>query len=210
MIEEVEEFRSELNPHFFADGSSFEHGEIKVVDSRTAKNRIDARFGARPETWRSGEARSIEPLGEASRAFPVAARNNVGANVCDAEVCRFQRGRTRIGKFQREAALEGRNPINPPARHSTIGKTAHAACESLAMTERQIEHVADHQALRNILRGKRFFTAKIVPVLYAADAAGWSFEPTGERVGVAQQLFIGVRHQQRAAALEAARDRSLQ
>jgi len=47
------------------------------------------------------------------------------------------------------------------------------------VTERQIEHVADHQALRNVLCRKRPFSLQVVPVLHAGNTTGWPFEPTG-------------------------------
>ena len=96
MVEQIEEFSSELNTHSFADVRSLEHSEIKVVDSGSAKYGIDPRFGARSPIWRSREATGVKPLAEVAAAcFLVASGNNVGPNVSDSKVCGFQRGRAR-------------------------------------------------------------------------------------------------------------------
>jgi hypothetical protein len=61
------------------------------------------------------------------------------------------------------------------------------------MTERQIEDVTNDQTLRDILRRERTLSVEIVPVLNLSDAArGPVLEPTGQRIGVRQQLGVGV------------------
>ncbi len=78
------------------------------------------------------------------------------------------------------------------------------------MTKGEIEDIADHESLRNILRGERLFSFQIVPILNLPDAAGRTFQPTGQGIGVAQEFRIGIGDQHGTAAGEPARHRSLQ
>src|SRR5579863_3340765 len=67
VVEDVEEFRAELNARLLADHGPLEHGEVEIVDSRSAKARINASLVSESPLecatgGRSGKARCIEPL----------------------------------------------------------------------------------------------------------------------------------------------------
>ncbi len=73
------------------------------------------------------------------------------------------------------------------------------------MSEGKIEDVTQYQALRNILRGQRAFAGEIVPILNLSYSARSSIlKPTGERVGIAEQLRVGIGSKQSPSALEPA------
>src|SRR5579864_2531523 len=180
MVEQVEELRSELDSQLLSDLGSLEAGGVKPLAKVVAAG------------------------------FLGASGNNIWPNVGDPEVCRFQRSRPGEADLQREAALEGRDAVDAPTGNHAVRQSAHARQELLAVAEGKVEHVADDQALRNVLRRERAFSLQVVPVLYARNATGWSFEPAGECIGVAQEFCVGVSDQQRTAALEPARHGSLQ
>src|SRR5580693_7888669 len=115
MVEQVEELGSELDAHSFANLSFLEDREIKVVDSRSAKCRVNACFGARSKIWRVGEASGVKPVCKAAASgFLVASRDHVRPDVPYSKICRFQRSRAGVGNLQREAALECGDAINSP------------------------------------------------------------------------------------------------
>ena len=73
MVEEIEELRSELNPHPFANVCSLEDRKVEIVDPRPTKNGIDARLRSGTEVGRCGETTGVKPLTEmATTRFSVA------------------------------------------------------------------------------------------------------------------------------------------
>jgi len=148
MIEQVEELRSELNTHSLAQISLLEDSEIKVVDSRSTKDGINPRFGARSPIWWGRKAARVEPLAQVAPAgFPVASGNNARSNVRDSKVRGFQWGRARVSNLQRETALESGDAIDAPTGNYAIGQPAHARQVFSAMTERKVQNVADDESL---------------------------------------------------------------
>src|SRR5271156_2058061 len=51
VVEEVEEFRSELDTHFFGNRGSLEDGEVKVFGPVTAKGCVHTRLAAESPVW---------------------------------------------------------------------------------------------------------------------------------------------------------------
>src|ERR1700685_492375 len=180
MVEEVEELGAELDAHSFANLSFLEDGEIKIVDSGSAKRWVNARFGARPKVWRVGKTGGVKPVGKAAAAgFLVASRNHIGPDVPHSKICRFQRSRAGVGNLQREAALECSDAINAPAGNHAVRDSVEVRCEPPAVSEGKVENVTDHQPLRNVLGGQRVFSLQVVPVLHAANSTGRPSEPAG-------------------------------
>src|SRR2546425_5555008 len=79
------------------------------------------------------------------------------------------------------------------------------------MAERQIKHVADHEALRHILGGQGPLCLQVVPILNLSHATGArSLKPGGERVRGSEELCVGIGHQHGSTASEAPHDGCLQ
>src|SRR5712692_3663722 len=79
------------------------------------------------------------------------------------------------------------------------------------MAEGQIKHVADHEALRDILGGQGPLGLQVVPILNLSHApSASSLQPGRERVCVREKLCVGIGHQHGTAASEAPHDGCLQ
>src|SRR5713226_7129328 len=79
------------------------------------------------------------------------------------------------------------------------------------MAERQIQHVADYQALRHILGGQGPLGLEVVPILNLSHASSASpLQPGGERVRGSEELSVGIGKQHSTAASEAPHDGCLQ
>src|SRR6058998_2023992 len=79
------------------------------------------------------------------------------------------------------------------------------------MAERQIQYIADHQALRHILGGQGPLCPQVVPILNLSHAPGSrSLKPRRERVRRRDELCVSVSHQHCTAAFEAPHDGCLQ
>src|SRR5208282_397344 len=92
--------------------------------------------------------------------------------------------------------------IDAPAGNGTVRDSVEAVGVGLSLTERKIEDVTDDQSLGDVLRGKRPFSLQVVLILNRSDSASVAFEPTGQRVGIAHQLSVGVGHEQGTTAWE--------
>src|ERR1700691_307698 len=167
MIEEIEEFRSELQAVSLSKHYSFKDGPIEVIDSRCPEGRVHASLCSVTPVWRGCKAGLVEPIGEAvSARFVVASGYNIGPYILHAKVCEFQiGGSTRPRNLKRETALEGGDPVNSPTANDLVYYPATTVKEHPAMTKGQIKHIADDKPLRYILRRKRILSLQVVIVL---------------------------------------------
>src|ERR1700756_295864 len=102
-----------------------------------------------------------------------------------------------IAENQGKPTLEGSYSVDAPSRNEFVHGAVHGWEEFPATAEWKVENGADDGPLRNVLRGQGTLTAKTVVVLNRARAC---LEPRCERVGIANQLGIGVRNQKRPRA----------
>lgn len=97
MVEDIEEFGPELEADSFRNQSSFKHGEIEVIDTRSAKRWIYASLIAEAPIRRSCKARRVEKqlrvvrnvVADLSAAVCIATGYNVRTYVRDAQVVTF-------------------------------------------------------------------------------------------------------------------------
>ena len=225
MVPEIEEFRAELDVGALRDVGLLEYCEVPVIDSLLSERSIDTRFvtegprvilHTRRFSAGSREASGVEPLREPGHSAAgdvlIASGDVVRPDRTLSEEARTgHRVITAPADLHWEAALECSGAVHAPAGDYLAGNAGDVAHEPLSMAERQIEDVAEYQALRDILRGKRTFASQVVPVLNRARAAGRAaFQPRREGIGIRHQLGIGVGGEEGAAALEPLGDGSLQ
>src|SRR6202795_4666348 len=212
MVEEIEKLRSELKTDSLGNRCALEYCEIPVIGSGCSEGGIHARLSTKtPIRW-GCKAGGVEPLRNvaSARRFATSGRN-VRTYVGDTKVGGFQGScGASPGNLQREAALEGSLSVDSPTGNHFVRHSSQASREPLAMPKGEIEDIADHQSLRNILRGEGLFSFQIVPILNLPDAAGRTFQPTGQGIGVAQEFRIGIGHQHGTAAGKAPCYRGLQ
>src|SRR5208282_765454 len=111
---------------------------------------------AEAPVWGNGEAIGVKPIrNRAAASLLVASGNHIRAHVGYAQVGHLQWCRTGVADLQREAPLEGGYAVDAPTGDYLVGRAMKSGQEGFTVAERQIQHVADNQALRNILRGKR-------------------------------------------------------
>jgi hypothetical protein len=92
MVEQIEEFRAELDAESLVDLGPLEDSEVKVVDAGSAEDRINTSFGSEPPLRRRCKAGGVEPAGEVATAgFQVATGNHVGTNIGYAQTGGLQR-----------------------------------------------------------------------------------------------------------------------
>src|SRR5258708_3756653 len=126
MVEQIEDFCTELKTDSVGNRCAREHREIPVIGSWGAEGGIHARLTAETPIRRGCKAGGVEPLRHVASARGFAASgHSVRTYVGDAEVGGFQGGcRASPGNFQRETALEGSLSVDSPTgnhfvRHST-------------------------------------------------------------------------------------------
>jgi hypothetical protein len=115
----------------------------------------------------------------------------------------------RLGDEQRESGLEGRDSAHAPAGNQHVNRSREPIGESLSLPKRQVQHIADHRALINVVAEERVFSIQVVVVLNRAFAAGgalrrWlGFQEAVESVCIRKILRPRVVGRQRAARTEA-------
>src|SRR5271156_5496296 len=207
-VEDVEEFGAEFHVEFVVRTKVglLECREVKVIDTVLPQRGIRTGLSAEGVGSRADEAAGVEPFDNGARATLGASCHHVWPNGARAQAQVGQGVRGAIGYFQREAALERGDAVNAPAGHDLIDHAGGIAHEPLAVAKRQVQHVADDEALGNVLRGERILTPQIVPILHVADAAvAAALQPRGDGVRVRNELGVSVRHKERATAIEALR-----
>ena len=122
MVEDIKELSPELEADSFSNHSSFKHGEIEIIDSGSPQVGIHSRLTAETPSWRRSPARGVEikrrvscdAAADGSTAILVTTGYIVRTYVGNAQAGAFQRGRTSITDFEREALLEGGYAIDSP------------------------------------------------------------------------------------------------
>src|SRR5258708_3985314 len=198
MVKQVEELRPELKTDSLGDRCALEHCEIPVIDSGGPEGGIRARFGTETPIRRRREAGCVKPLGNVSSTCRFTAGwHDVRAHVGDTKVGGFQGGRgASTCNLQRESALEGRLAVDPPTGNQFVRHSRQASRESLAMTEGEIEDIADNQPLRNNLKGERSLSSQDVSqrlvISYVLDLPfGHGKRFAAGLTGVANKLVSG-------------------
>ena len=151
MIEDVEKLGPELETDSFSNHGSFKHREIEVIDTGSAKGWIYASLIAEAPIWRRCKARRVEEQLRAgsnvaanlSAAVCIATGYNVRTYVRNAQVVAFQRGRTRISDFEREALLESGYAIDSPPGHYLVCGAVESGEKWLAVAEWKVKNIAD-------------------------------------------------------------------
>ena len=204
-VKYVKELGAEFEPEFLVRSKSgaLEQSEIKVVHPRTSQRRIGPGFIAEYKVRRRRKASGIKPFVQlcpqaplATEAF-VATRNHVRSRAA-AEQCRVV-GRA-VAEYQREAFLEDRYAVHSPTTYKLVHECAGVGQVFLAMPEGKIQNVTDHHSLGYVLRRQRALSSQIRVVL---DAAGCHLQPVRQRIGITDELGVGVGHQERSCTGEA-------
>ena len=81
-----------------------------------------------------------------------------------------------------ESLLQQGHTIDTPSTDDLIHNGRQVPGKGLSVTKRKVEHVADDQALGNIIGGKRVLARQVVVVLNAAGST--RLQPGCDRVGV--------------------------
>src|SRR5216684_106745 len=209
-IEDIEKLRSklEVEPVVGSKPRSLEEGEIEIVDSLCAQPGIHARLISESEIRRCRKTGGVEPSrcvqiirisqscsggsGDRRSAAGHKVRTGTSAKKCGAV-------ELSVGEDQRESPLKYGHPVDAPSPHNSFCRITNSREKLLALAEREIKDIAHHQALGNILRGKRTLSTQIVVILNSPDAR---LQPRSQRVGVTDEFRIGVRDQQRPGARE--------
>src|SRR5262249_14385307 len=130
--------------------------------------------------------RVAEARGSAAGSARIAAWNDVGSRAA-AEQCGSVG--LAIGEDQRKTALKNRDTVESPTAYKSVRRGADVGPIPSALADGKIHHVADHQALRYVLRGKGALSGRVIVVLDAADAG---FKPRCQRIGIADEFRISV------------------
>src|SRR5262249_32788933 len=171
-IEDIEELGAKFQAKAFigAELSSLKDGKIEVVDSLRAQSRVHTRLVAKVKVRRRGKARGLKPAqdgevvrvaearGSAAGSARIAAGNDVASRAA-AE----QRGSVglAIGEDQRKTALKNRDTVESPTAYKSVRRGADVGPIPSALADGKIHHVADHQALRYVLRGKGALSGRV-------------------------------------------------
>ena len=79
-----------------------------------------------------------------------------------------------ITEYQRKPALERCHTVDAPTSNNAVHNATGIRKISLALSERKVQYVIDHKALRHVLGGEGSFTAQVIVVL---NRAYIGFEP---------------------------------
>src|SRR5439155_8377120 len=147
-------------------------------------------YVAESERCRFAEHRGIEPF-----VYPIVSRARLlGALAIVNGPAETTKGIRQVGgtEEQGKAALERCNAIDSPARDQLASHSARAVAELLALAKRQIQNIAQHEALRHVEADQRALRAKVVAIGIAPACRRGSLQPTCERVGIRNELGHGV------------------
>ena len=113
-----------------------------------------------------------------------------------------------------KSGLHSGHSVDAPAAGEELGRSDPVVADRLAVSERQVNHVADDHALRYIERRQRFEASQVVVVAARGPPLGAepleSVQPSGQRSRVSDQLAGCVRSEQARPAREPAFDLGLE
>src|SRR5262245_43925697 len=195
MVEQIEEFGTELNYREFADAGVLDQREVGVLVTRPIQD-VPARIAETAER-RDGEGRRVEPalrrrviqFGWANQVWPVVAQES---EVRDAGVAVVEFGQER--DRERAARLQRDHAVSLPSAEQRRGQSC-IADQALSFPERQVVGITEREAMAHVEAGSPALGAQVKAVLRIVRIAC-----AGEDArGVVDRFAIGVRAEQREA-----------